>query len=110
MSEKKKTPLIKSNAVYDTLKHFALVVLPAMGTLYFGLSQLWGLPHGGEVVGTITTIVTFLGVTLHISNAQYQATYDGHIDVNPDGAATMNIDPDAIISKDEIKVKVTKAS
>lgn len=61
-----------SNKQYDILKWIALVLLPALGTLYFGLSQIWGFPYGEQIVGTITVIDTFLGVILGISNAQYK--------------------------------------
>lgn len=60
-----------SNKVYDWLKYIALYVLPALGTLYFALSGIWGLPHGEQIVGTITAIDTFLGVLLGVSSAQY---------------------------------------
>lgn len=60
-----------SNKVYDVLKWIAQIVLPALGALYFGLSQIWGLPYGEEIVGTITVIDVFLGALLGISTAQY---------------------------------------
>lgn len=60
-----------SNKVYDILKWIALVVLPAVATLYFALSGIWGFPYGEQVVGTITAIDTFLGAILGISNIQY---------------------------------------
>lgn len=60
-----------SNKTYDTLKWIALVLLPALGTLYFGLAGIWNLPCGEQVVGTITAIDTFIGVTLGISSANY---------------------------------------
>lgn len=60
-----------SNKVYDILKWIAMVVLPALGTLYFALAGIWGFPCGEEVVGTITAIDTFLGVVLGISTAAY---------------------------------------
>lgn len=60
-----------SNKVYDVMKFIAQIVLPALGALYFGLSQIWGLPYGEEIVGTITVIDTFLGALLGISTAQY---------------------------------------
>ena len=41
------------------------------GTLYFALAQIWHLPYGEEIVGTITAIDTFLGVVLEISTIQY---------------------------------------
>lgn len=60
-----------SNKVYDSLKWIALYLLPALGTLYFALSGIWGLPYGEQVVGTITAADTFLGVLLGISSATY---------------------------------------
>jgi hypothetical protein len=61
-----------SNKVYDILKWIALYLLPALGTLYFALSGIWGLPYGEQVVGTITAADTFLGVLLGISSAAYK--------------------------------------
>lgn len=61
-----------SNKVYDVLKFIALIVLPALGTLYFALSGIWGLPYGEEIVGTITAIDAFLGALLGISSASYK--------------------------------------
>ena len=66
-----------SNKVYDTLKWIAMYLLPALGTLYFALSGIWGLPYGEQIVGTITAIDTFLGVILGISAAQYNKRADG---------------------------------
>ena len=59
------------NKVYDILKWIAMVVLPALGTLYFALAGIWGFPYGEEIVGTITAIDTFLGVILGVSSVQY---------------------------------------
>lgn len=61
-----------NNKVYDVLKFIAMVVLPALGTLYFALSSIWGLPYGEQIVGTITAIDTFLGAILGISSATYK--------------------------------------
>ena len=60
-----------SNKVYDILKWIAAIVLPALGTLYFALANIWGFPYGEEIVGTITAIDTFLGVILGISTVKY---------------------------------------
>lgn len=60
-----------SNKVYDILKWIAAIVLPALGTLYFALANIWGFPYGEEIVGTITAIDTFLGVILGISSVKY---------------------------------------
>lgn len=61
-----------SNRTYDILKYIAQIVLPALGTLYFALSTIWGLPYGEQVVGTITAIDAFLGALLGISTAQWK--------------------------------------
>lgn len=60
------------NKTYDALKWIALYLLPALGTLYFALSGIWGIPYGEQVVGTITAADTFLGVLLGISSASYK--------------------------------------
>lgn len=60
-----------SNSTYDVLKYLAMVVLPALGTLYFALAKIWGLPYGTEIVGTISAVDAFLGAILKISTDQY---------------------------------------
>ena len=60
-----------SNKVYDVLKWIAMVVLPAIATLYFALAGIWGFPYGEEIVGTITAVDTFLGALQGISSVQY---------------------------------------
>ena len=60
-----------SNRTYDVLKWLAMVLLPALGTLYFALAGIWNFPLGEQVLGTIAAIDTFLGVLLGISSAQY---------------------------------------
>lgn len=62
---------ILSDKAYDILKWVALVLLPALGALYFGLAGIWGFPYGEQIVGTITVLDTFLGVILGISTVQY---------------------------------------
>lgn len=66
-----KMPVL-SDQLYNKLKFIAQVLLPAMGTLYFALAGIWGLPYGEQVVGTITAIDTFLGALLGLSTMQYK--------------------------------------
>ena len=61
-----------SNKAYDVLKFIAQIVLPALGTLYFALAAIWGLPYGEQIVGTITAVDTFLGALLGISTEKYK--------------------------------------
>lgn len=60
--------------VYDILKAIAMIILPALGTLYFALAGIWGWPYAEQIVGTITAVDTFLGVILGISTMQYKKT------------------------------------
>lgn len=61
-----------SNRTYDILKYIAQIVLPAIGTLYFALASIWGLPYGEQIVGTITAVDAFLGALLKLSSDKYQ--------------------------------------
>lgn len=60
-----------SNKTYDFLKWVAMLLLPGLGTLYFTLSGIWGLPYGEQVLGTITAVDLFLAGILHISTSGY---------------------------------------
>ena len=62
----------KNDRIYDALKWICQIVIPAIATLYFTLSGIWGFPYGEQVVGTLTAIDTFLGVCLGISTYQYK--------------------------------------
>ena len=61
-----------SNKTYDVLKWIAQILLPALGTLYYALAQIWDFPYPEHVVGTITAVDAFLGAILGISTAQYK--------------------------------------
>lgn len=105
-----------NDRVYDKLKFLAVVVLPAVGALYFALATVWGLPHAEEVVGTVVAIDAFLGVLLQISNAKYNNSdgrFDGAIDVSPSSNGTstymnVSLDPNAVARKKEITIKVNQ--
>lgn len=60
-----------SKNTYDFLKWVAQFLLPAAGTLYFALANIWNLPNSEQVVGTITAVDAFLGVLLGISSNAY---------------------------------------
>lgn len=61
-----------SNSMYDKLKWIAQILLPAIGTLYFAIAQIWGLPYAEQIVGTITALDAFLGAVLGISSHVYK--------------------------------------
>lgn len=83
MSDAKRDHLL-SSAAYDQLKRLAQIGLPAIGTLYFALAQIWGLPNAEKVVGTIVALDAFLGIFLGYSTISYnksQSKYDGAIEI-----------------------------
>lgn len=63
-----------SNKLYDAIKWIALIVLPALGTLYFALAGIWNWPFADQVVGTITAVDTFLGAICGIASSSYNKT------------------------------------
>ena len=99
---------------YDVLKFCAMVAFPALGTLYFTLAAIWGLPAAEQVVGTIVAIDTFLGILLQISSSKFTHNRTGGtIVVNEIGDKKMfslELDeaPEDIENKSEVVFKVQK--
>lgn len=65
-----------SNKVFDTLRFLQTVLLPAVGTLYFALADIWGLPYAPQVVGTITALTAFLGAFVEYKRQTYKGEQD----------------------------------
>lgn len=114
----KSKPLF-GNSTYDVLKFVALIFLPALATLYFGLAGLWHWPHTKEVVGSISAADTFLGLLLGLAKKAYcssDAPFDGNLNVTEDegGNKTVNMeltkieDPHDIDKKSQVTFKVNK--
>lgn len=108
---------VLSESIYNFLKNCVRIILPAIASLYFGLSQIWGLPAGEQVVGTIALLTTFLGVVLSVSANRYneaEAGIDGDVLVreDPGGVAGMtlalNSDPELLADQQTITFKVKK--
>jgi hypothetical protein len=75
-----------SPKVYDRLKFWAQIILPALGTLIFALGGIWKFEYTVQVVGSITAVDAFLGFILHLSsNAYYKsgANFDGELKMVP---------------------------
>lgn len=63
--------MILNNKLYGILKYISLIVLPAIGALYFALAGIWGLPCAEQILGTIAAVDTFIGALLGISTRAY---------------------------------------
>jgi hypothetical protein len=67
----KTTAWILSTNMYEFLTWTAQIFLPALITLYGGLSLVWPLPYPEQVASTLMAFDAFLGALLAFSTAQY---------------------------------------
>jgi hypothetical protein len=105
---------------YDILKFMAMVVLPALATLYLSLGQLWDWPSTQEVAASIVLVNTFLGALLQLNARSYyknDKNYDGFLSANgadpdtgiPNLKMTVTKDPSEILAGDTMTLKVGEA-
>lgn len=69
-----------TNKAYDIYKLIAQILLPALATLYFALSEIWGLPYPEKIIGTISAINVFLGTILKISSDNYYKEENDYVE------------------------------
>lgn len=108
------TPFVLNDKAYKLVKWVLVLILPAVGTLYFALAQIWSLPSGQQVLGTILAVQAFLGVLLGISTSSYNnsdARFDGKIVTHEaDGKTIASIEsdlhPEDMLKKDVVTLKV----
>lgn len=113
-----KPPFVLNDRTYDKLKWLVLIVLPASGTLYFALAQIWGWPHAEHVLGTVIALQAFMGGILGISSQQYKNSdyrFDGTMTTTdaPNKkivSVETNFHPDDLAQKDQVLLKVKPAS
>lgn len=62
-----------SNRIYDLLKNFVIIGIPALATFISAVSMAWNLDPviTSNIVLTITALGTFLGTILKISTNKY---------------------------------------
>ena len=65
-----------SDKLYDVLAIIGRLILPALGTLYFALAKIWGLPLGEEIVGTLAAVTIFLNAVLKIKSDQFWRDFE----------------------------------
>ena len=93
----------------------AQILIPAAGTLYFALDQIWGIFDAERIVGTLTAVDVFLGVVLGISTMNYNKSgrnVDGDMIVDtshPDKDVfrmALNGDPSDMVGKRKVTFRV----
>lgn len=106
-----------SSKTYDILKWVAQIGLPALGSFYFALAQIWNLPNAEKVVGTIVVVDTLIGALLSFSAKSYaasEAKYDGSIDIEQvaDGpkrfTLNLNGDPETLDTQNQVVFKINQ--
>ena len=60
------------NKVYDILKWFVILFLPALAKFIEPFFGIWGIPYGPQISESIQYIQIFLGSILCVSAIQYK--------------------------------------
>lgn len=68
------------NRVYDVIKFFVTVVMPAISILYVALAGIWSLPLADEISRTIAAVYTFLCAIMGFSSYTAKVDYSGLVD------------------------------
>lgn len=68
-----------SNKAFDIIRFLCELLVPGIGALYYGVSQIWGLPFGEEVTATCACVATFLGIFVGINRASYNKGEDDEV-------------------------------
>ena len=69
--------IFKNEKVYQFMKWFTTVVLPAITTLWLTLASIWNFPYAEPIGATLGAITVFLGALLGIGSIKYQALKEG---------------------------------
>lgn len=99
------------NKVYDIIKWLSLVVLPAISTLYFALSSIWGWPYAEQITGTIAAIETLIGAILGVSSFSYKGDGTLLVDTSREDKDVVrldfNVNPQAVGARRTFVLKVS---
>lgn len=109
-------PAWMSNKVYDFLKWVVLIAIPAFGTFYQIMANVWNLPAANEVATTSLALATLLGALIGVATANYNKSdskFDGTLQItnaaDPTVPTNYNFDVgdlDALEQKGEVTLKV----
>lgn len=60
-----------TNKQYDVIKWVAVILLPAVNTLWLTLGQVWNFPYLEQVGATIAGVDVFIGALIGLSSKAY---------------------------------------
>lgn len=81
-----------TDKAYKVIKYTITIFLPAVGTLYFALAQVWDFNRIPGVNGTINAIITFGGLLIGYSTKKYNQNAENGPGA-PDGDLVVTQDP-----------------
>lgn len=115
-----------NNKLYDALKWFTLIALPAFGTAYTGFAQVWSLPYASQISQSTVILVLLLGALLGVSTANFNkatlapnttpSRIDGvmHVDSSDPEKDVFSFElfeaPEGFPERDTLTFKVSKTS
>lgn len=109
------TSLKLNEGTYGFVRRVAVYLLPALGTLYSALAEIWGLGYSEEVLGTTSALGAFLGAVIFLSRRAYNESddrYDGHLNVDTSDhqkdiySLEVNVPIEEVRDKKELTFKV----
>ncbi len=71
-----------SDKTYARLNTTVKLILPALGTFYFTMASIWGLPYGEQVVGSLAALTVLLGVIMTLAKRVWSKHADGELIVD----------------------------
>jgi hypothetical protein len=74
--------IFENSKVYDWLKMFSQVILPAIITLYAALGKIWNWDLVAEITATLAAIDAFLGAVLQISSNNYKKLQEAELEAD----------------------------
>ena len=63
-----------TDKTYDILARIGRIIIPALGTLYFALAKIWGLPFGVGIEGSCLAVAACLNTILKREYDKWEAT------------------------------------
>jgi len=106
------------NDIYNNLKWLGMIVLPALGTAYFIIGEIFDWPRLKEVLGFSMVVMIMLNALVwYAAKSWYESDerFDGHIELEEDegGMKKVNMvvdgDPETLLMvKNEISFKVRR--
>lgn len=69
-----------SNQMYDTLKLWAQLIIPALATFFVTVFEIWQLPYGVEIGATLMAVDTLLGAVLKKASDKYLSEQQEDLD------------------------------